>query len=402
MKAIDPTYQPPEKKFDEFPDGKYKVKGITWFTKSDKDLPIVVAQKDGKLVGRFRFKLLDSQEGPPMSLTLPEMALFAKAAGVKNIPPVPDVNYAAMVTKFMMDIANLVADKELEVEVSNGWVNSVPGMTIPEGYYHFYISDISGDKDENGKPKPKVGNWENSLYFYVTFTVEYGEGGKESPYKGVTFTESVPYAIAVIDGEADFKRDEDGAYTSESARMSKLMRLGDPDTFAGEYSPPDPHNLLPYIREKFLASCQMLKGSRVLIERKDKGVIKRRIGLIWSSLDSSDLKSETPKRLIESMGIDDRCREILVEALDKMAGAHTVINGTFELNEVGRKLAKEHFSPLKKEGIIKHGSVEELTPEEITSILTVLQEKVGSEYKEKVVALAVGFTPPVEEEDTPF
>lgn len=404
MKSIDPNYQPPEKTFASFEDGKYKVKGITWFTLDDKDRPILVAQKDGKLVGRFRFNLLDGQEGPPMSVTLPEMSLLAKAMGASRVPPVPDEGYAAMVTKFMIEIAQLVADKQTEVDVAKGWVSYVPGMVVPEGYYHFHISDIHGDKDEKGQPKPREGDW--GPYFYVVFTVDYGEGGKETPYKGLEFSELVSYGIEVVDGEADFKRAEDGSYTSEAARLSKLMRLGAPHAFGGDFSPPNPHNLLPFIRDKFLEAHQMLKGSRAVSERKNKGKVVRKLGLSWATLEMSDLAQSEPKRLIESMNPDDKARDILVEALKTLAeGKEVTILGTYNFTDVGRKVAKQYLSPLRSEGLIEHGSVETLTVDEIITILTALVNHVGPEFKERVLAVSIGFNDPapiVEEDDTPF
>lgn len=397
MKPIDPSYVPPETTFDQFPDGKYRVKGFSWFTLDDKERPILVAQKDGKLVGRLRFNLITGEDGPPMSCTLADMNLLAKAFGVTKLPNVPDESYAAMVTKYMVDLKNLCADKELEVEVSKGWVSNVPGMDVGEGLFYFTVNDVSSpEHDGQGQPIPKQGQY--GSFFFVSFQVEAGEGGKDTPYKGATFTELVNYSLKYENGELDFEKNKDGSYTASAVRLSKLMRLAAPDPFAGEFVPSNPNNLLPYMRQKFLESKRVLKGMRV---KEEKGT---RVRLNWPTLEEATGYTIEPKRLIESMGIDDKCREVLVEALDKLAGSPTVVKDSFELNEVGRKIAKQYLSPLKKEGIIAHGSIEELTPEEITSILTTLQNDVGPDYKERVVALAVGFEPPkvYEEEDSPF
>lgn len=406
MKPIDPSYVPPETTFDQFPDGKYKVKGFEWFTKDEKDRPILVAQKDGKLVGRLRFNLSTGEEGPPMSCTLADMNLLVKAFGVTKLPNLPDESYAAMVTKYMVDIRNLCADKELEVEVKKGWVNDIPGSGVPEGTYWFYISDVSSpEKNEKGEPKPKLGDY--GFFFFVTFTVD-SEKGHDSPYKGATFTELVPYGIVVNDnGEAEFEKIKEGKYagqnTGPATLLNKLMILGAPDTFGTEFTPPNPHNLLPFMKQKFLEARQMLEGQRVLIEKKVKGKQTSRIGLSWPGVKKVE-GYEAPKRLIEEMNIDDQCRQVLMEALTKLAeGKPVVMNGSFEFTDAGRAVAKKYLSPIRQEGLIEHGHPEELTPEEIVTILTTLQDKVGAEFKEKVVMLSVGFSPqPIEEDDSPF
>lgn len=404
MKPVDPNYQPPEQSFDTFPDGKVKVKGFEWFSKDDKELPILVAQKDGKLVGRLRFTLMDGEEGPPMSVTLAEMNLLAKAFGCKNLPTIPSEAYAGLITKFMIEIKNMCQDKELEVEVKKGWVNSIPGTEVPEGTYWFYISDVSSpEKNEKGDPKPKMGDY--GQFFFVTFTVD-SEKGHPSPYTGATFTELMPYAIVVNDkGEAGFETVKEGKYagqiTGEATRLNKLMILGAPDTFAQEFTPPNPYNLLPFLRQKFLESHQMLEGQRILIENKKKKTT--RIGLSWPGVKKAE-GYEAPKRIIETMGIEDKVHQVLVEAFTQKAGQPAVVNGTYELTEAGRKVAKEIISPLKSEGLVekKHQSLEELTVEEVTTILTTMGPDY-KEFKEKVVALGVGIIHLEEpEEDSPF
>jgi hypothetical protein len=301
------------------------------------------------------------------------------------VPDVPDVGYAAMVTKFMIDVKNLCADKELEVEVQKGWVNSIPGMEVPEGLFYFTIADVSSpEHDSQGQPQPKQGQY--GSFFFISFEVESGEGGKDTPYKGSKFTELVNYSLKYENGELDFEKNKDGSYTASAVRLSKLLRLAAPDPFAGEFDPPNKNNLLPYMKQKFLESKKVLKGMRI---KEEKGT---RIRLSWPTLEEASGFKVEPKRILDSMNVDDKCRHVLVEAFDKLAGQPSVSNG-FELTEAGRKVAKEVIVPLKNEGLIdkKHGSLEELTVEEITTILTTLQDKIGAEYKEKVVALGVGF-----------
>jgi len=401
MKPIDPNYQPPEQTFESFPDGKYKVKGFNWFTLDDKERPILVAQKDGKLVGRLRFNLLDGNEGPPMSVTLPEMGLLAKAFGVSKLPNSPDEGYAAMVTKYMVDIKTLCNDKELEVEVSKGWVNSIPGMDVPEGLYYFTIADVSSpEHDSAGNPVPKQGQF--GSFFFVSFEVVAGEGGKETPYRGSKFSELVNYSLKYENGELDFEKNKDGSYAASAVRLSKLMRLAAPDPFASEFVPPNPSNLLPYMKQKFLAAGKVIKGMRT---KEEKGT---RIRLVWPTLEEATgyQGQAKPGRKIDEMNVDDRCRDVLIEAMEKLSdGKPVTVNGTYDFTPAGKEVAKTYLSPLRKEGLIQHGSLGELTPEEITTILTTLSDKIGSDFKERVVMLALAIEPPVqveEEEESPF
>lgn len=417
MKSIELVpdgYEVPENTFQGFPDGKYKVKGFDWFTLDDtKQRPILVAQKDSKMVGRFRFLMptgkLDErgkevfEDGPPMSVTLNQMPLVAKAFGVdiKKLSSTPSVSQAGLVSQYMMNLQNLCkeSNKVLEVEVSKGWVNSLPGMTVAPGYYYFQVVDITGDGSGN-ELKPKKSTNEKWLdYFYIEFEVVAGEGGSQSPYNGVRFTETLSYAFMVEGDKVVTQKNKDGTWTAAASRVSRFVRLAAPEAFVVNFDPPNIHNILPYMRQHILKENKTLKGTMVKEEKGSK------VFLSWPSLEEAT-GYQAPKRMIESMDIDDKCRAVLVEALDKLAGSPTVINGSFELNEVGRKLAKEYISPLKREGIINkdHGSLEELVPEEITAILTTLVDKIGPEFRDKVVTLAVGFEPAKveQEEDSPF
>ena len=400
IELVPDGYEVPENSFSSFPDGKVKIKGFTWFTLDDKDRPILAAQKDGKLVGRCRLTLLDGEEGPPMSMTLRQMPLVAKSFGIdiKKLPVTPTESQAGLITQYMTNLKTLCnqADKVLDVDVYKGWVNSLPGMSVSPGYYYFRVVDITGDnKDEELKPlKSKKDGWLD--YFYIDFEIVAGEGGKSSSYNGVRFTESLSYAFMVEGDKLVVQKNKDGSWTAAATRISRFVKIAAPDAFVIHFDPPNIQNILPYMKKNILDENKVLKGTLVKEEKGSK------VYLSWPSLEEAT-GYEQPKRIIETMNVDDRCRHILVEALDKLAGASSVMNGSFEFTEAGVKVAKEYLSPLKKEGLIKHGHLEELTPEEITTILTTLQDKVGKEYKERVVMLGVGFEPVLEEEeDSPF
>lgn len=405
MKPIPSDYEPPATT-EKYPDGKYLVKGFEWFTLDDKQRPIIVSQKNGVLVGRLRFIRSDEKEGPPMSLTLGEMSLLAKAFGVDagKLSSTPAENQGGLISQFMTDIKNLCngTSKELTVESKDGWVNTVPGMEAPEGYFYFVLVDVSSkEKEENGDVKPQVGDY--GPYFWVGFEIVAGEGGSETPFKGARFNEIVNYAVSVgEDGKADWERSPvEKRYTAQAMRLSKLMSLTAPDLFIEDFNPPNPHNILPYWKKEALSAQKILKGSRAKEVTKDgKGAIR----LVWGSLQEVTGFAQ-PQRLIEEMDVDDKMRKVLVEALDNLADGKSTIDGTYDLSPKGLEIAKKYLSPLKKEGKIKHGALKDLTPEEVTTILTHLTEeaKLDQSYKERAIMLGVGFeAPPVEEEDSPF
>lgn len=388
---IPDDYVPPETNYDSFPDGKYHAKGIVWFSLDDNKKPILAFQKDGKLVGRLRFILTDGKEGPPMSVTLGEMALLAKVfkAKVSNPPP---ANHAGLVTQYMLELQDKLTG-DIEIEVKGGWVNSIPGMEIPSGFYYFHTVDISGD-NTGGQLKPKQGNF--GPYFFITFEIDAGEGGSETPFKGAQFTELVQFGLQSREGSLDWERvpTKDaslGAWSAGGTRMSKLVRLTAPDIKIKELTL---DSFMSAWRRQALEVKKVLKGTRM---KEEKG---NRIRLILNSLE----EASGYRRVIEEMGVEGKIRQELVNVLDKIAGAQSTVNGTYELTAAGKEIAKKYLTPLKKEGQIKHGSLEELTPEEITIIMRSLQNQglVDENVVSRVIALGVGFDEPLEEEDSPF
>lgn len=389
---IPADYVPPESTVESFPDGKYKVVSFTWFSLDDNKNPILAYQKDGKLVGRLRFILNDGKDGPPMSLTLGEMSLLAKVFGAKVSNP-PPANHAGLVTQFMVELQEK-CKKEIEVEVKGGWVNNIPGMDVPGGYFYFHLNDITGD-NTSGQLRPRTGQY--GQFFFVNFEVDAGEGGSETPFKGAQFTELVNLSVEMRDGHFDWERTKPkdgslGVWTASAVRLSNLVRLTAPTLKVKELTV---ETFLPVWRRVALEHKTVLKGNRV---KEEKGP---RVRLVWNTLEAAN----GYRRIIEEMGVEDKIRRELVTILDKLAGADSVVGNTYELTAAGKEVARKYLSPLKKEGKIKHGSLDELTPEEVTIIVKSLQEQglVEENVVGRIIALGVGFDEPlVEEEDSPF
>ena len=410
MQAIDPNYVPPENaELEKFPDGSYQAKGFTWFTLDDNTKkPILVAQKNNKLVARLRFKLVDGKQGPPMSVELGEVALLVRAFGgdISKLPVLPAENQPGMVSSYL-EVAQALSKLNVVTIISkNGWVNAngVSGMGVPEGLYYFRLVEVAPIHKDTGIVTPKEGQF--GKFFFVTFEIVAGEGGGETQFKKATFQELVSYAVTVDDsGQPDWQRTEQSKqYTSAAVRLSNLMRLTAPSLFEDEFTPPDPYNLLPWWSGIAIAENKVLGGTRV---KNEKGEIR----LMWSTLKSGDSVSVPPTAtqapLVQAAPImqqqdslaekesenlrnaDEKARAILRTVMNEMAGVETVVNNN--LNDAGKEIARKYFAPLKKGGQINNGSYSKLDFDDITVILDNLLLDNIEIYKEQLIAAGVGF-----------
>lgn len=395
MRAIPPDYEPPENEgFDKFPEGKHKVSSFEWFTLNENKQPILKTQKDMKMVGRLRFNLPDGKIGPPFSLTLGEMGLLVRAFGKDptSLPPLPELNQPIRITEYMQAIERVCQGKEVEVEVNkDGWVSSIKGFDVPEDYFYFQLSDIS-PKDEKGNPFHKEGP--HGHYFFVEFEIYFGEGGSETPYKGAKFTEIMSYAVDVGEnGKLDWARTEkEKVYTQSATRLSKLVRLTAPSMklLEQEYDFSNPHNILPDWSKHAQNDKVMLKGNRA------KNEDTRRIQLLWPSLQSVD-GYEPSKEVLNLSESDIKGRVILNDLFDYLGEEKTVQNNN--LTPTGIELAKKYISPIKQQGLVKHGSFLELDYDDVMAIFNYVEKTIVDDEKIKqlkidLIHAGVGFDAP--------
>lgn len=415
MKPIPADYVVEDNAQEAFPDGPCTINGkIEWFTKDQEGRPILVAQKNGSLVGRLRFTLSNGSDGPPMSMTLGEMPIlvhkFCGAEGVEKLPNIPKVTEAGKVSAYMTQVANLIREssKELKVKVENGWVSNF--LELPAGPYEFYVSNLSPVDKETGDPTPKEGQY--GPFFFVEFTIEGGT------YSGASFNEIVSYAVKMGEDGPEWEKTSRGEYTASAARLSKLMRLSAPDMF--EQGVPNKYNLLPYWKS-FLGEKNLMSGYRSPDE-------KGRVKLLFQTLEStnksapkespakeeSQASAEKNSAMVETE--DHKARTMLVEALNYYAGEPTVREGTFDLVGVGIEVARKYLSPMKKSkensnGFLTKGDINLLKYDEIVKIFEHLPEKdsfINGLYS-KLAGVGLGFEEETgggdwlaEEENTPF
>lgn len=93
------------------------------------------------------------------------------------------------------------------------------------------------------------------------------------------------------------------------------------------------------------------------------------------------VRYDIPELTAEYYPKSNLLKNILVDLLDLLAGKNSVKkNSTYELTKAGIVVAKTYISPLKEQGKVIHGRVEELTNDEIDNIFAyVKSEKVKLE-----------------------
>lgn len=363
MKPIPDDYEP---EYEKFPAGKYKATGIVWTSLDNRENPVLVTQND-RMVGRLSFTIAGYEEGPPMSLTVGEMALLVKAFGadIEKLPPMPSLDKPGTVSKYMRGVEELInaANKEVDIEVSDkGWVNadSVGGMNVV-GYIYFDYDDILPN-EETGEIEPIAGEWGD--YFITRWKVAGGEGGGPSPFTGATFLETFTYAIiSNEENKVDWARTSSGGYSWPAVALSRMMTLTAPSMFEEGREPENPKNLLPEWDRLAKRQMQRLKGQRA---KTKKGKIR----MDWPNVEPV---FDIPKPTIvpTQTAVSDRdveARGLLRPLLDALAGTNAFEGNTWDLTMAGTEAARTHLAPLKTRGVIPHGRIPELTAEEVMAI----------------------------------
>ncbi len=380
MEAIPNDYVPDEQERKAFPDGKYKASGIIWFTLDDRQNPVLVSQKDGRMVGRCYFKVANHEDKPPMSLELTEMALLVKAFGgdLTTLPEIPTLDKPGKVSVYMTAVEKAIEDanKEVSIEVANGWVNNnaIAGMDV-SGYVYFVFDSVVPSK--TGEIKPSEGQW--GSYFLTRWKVLAGEGGGPSPFTGALFTDLLNYAVSMEGERPDWKRTPTGGYTSNAVTLCKVMTLTAPEMFESNYVPESPYNLLPEWADKAEKRKQVLKGIR---NKNEKGKLRTDWGSVEPVYNFGEpskvepprveVSRLTPSATVSSMppGEDDeKARLILKRLLTMLTGAEAFVGDNFDTNAEGKRTAITYLGPLKTAKIVPHGMIKNMTWEHVQAIL---------------------------------
>ncbi len=389
MKPIPLDYVPPESDFEQFKDGEYFVIAARWSSLDDQDRPILVAQKDGRLVVRAHLLLEGKDDGPPYSCSLREVPLLVRAFGgdVNRLPPVPAITDAGAITSYLEKAEELlVSQKPLKVVVSNGWVNSVEGMEVPPGLFYFRICDIT-PHNKDGEPEPKQGQY--GPIFFLHLEIVAGEGGSKTPWEGAVTRELMNYAIETRVGEdgvlrPDWQRrkggDSAGAYTKAATILAHLMQYTAPVLFQDGYIHSNPNNLLPDWKREALKTKAVFKGYRA---KADKSAF---INLKWATVEpvasggfssSAPVQSSSAVRVDYAL-IDTRARILLKQLMSTLAGEDAFIGDSDNWTDAGKRVAKQWLSPLKQQQQIP-GVFRELTFEHVQRIFEYVRKEIKDE-----------------------
>lgn len=400
MRSIPTNYEPPENDFETFDDGEYKVIGLQWYSVDDQDRPILVAQKDGRLVGRAYMVLEDDVSGPPYSCELGQMGLLVKAFGgdVAQLPVVPELSQAGLVTTYMEKVQQLAVGQTIEAKVSKGWVNSLEGMQVPPGLYYYQLDSMS-PVDENGEPSLEKGEY--GKYFFIHSRILAGEGGADTPWKGAVVRDLMNYSISVDDSSGEpvpeWQKTKQGAFTKSAALLAHFMQYTGPGLFEEGYVHSDPYNLLPDWLNEAQKESIVYKGYRA--KSKDG----KYINMNWSTIEAvpgfagpkaDERTTEVNKR---QQQVEEKGREGLISFMNLLAGGEAFSNvGTLDLSQDGKVAAKKYLTPLKQKGILTTGTLSKLTFDDIMRVVenVEVEEDLAegvAKIKSQLAAAGVGF-----------
>jgi len=375
MQPIPEDYVPPESgEYETFDDGEYTVQGFDWISVNDSERPILVAQKDGRMVGRLRFKLDDGEEGPVYSLEMRSMPVLVLAfeGDVDKLPEQPSLNQPGKISAYMDIVQSLcITGKTTVVHVKDEWVRWIEGMDIV-GKYQFVLEDM-WPKDDNDEPVTREGKF--TPFITVYFRVTAGEGGSPTKYKDAYFSEIYNYAVVVNEGadgvpEIDWKRTPvEKGFTSDARRLSKLMQYTAPSMFEEGYVVSNPYNLLPeWLREVKSGELVEMKGERA---PGPKGGRVKLDGLnielvLPTVITEPEVQPPAPETVLE----DAKARDVLVTLLTVLnEGAESAfITNTLDVTSSGRETAKKYLGPLRAKGVLSHGVIKNLSFDEVQAI----------------------------------
>jgi len=369
FKPIPSNYTPPQNTFESFPDGEVQGFGIEWFSTDDQDRPILVVQKNGDRVCRYRVLMQDGTQGPPGSCGLRDVVMLVHAFGgdVKDLPTYPDESNAGAVSNYMSVAEGLTqSGKATRVVVKNGWVSYVEGSDLPVGMWNLKLVDISGTQ-ESKLPMWREGQY--GKYAYWIFEVISDASG-DTTWTGTRISQTVPYVIEADHtktppelGWVCIKGTNNATKTSKS--VSNLILAAASDFFENGWANVD--NVLPEILQSAKRTNAVFS---VLITPKQKGV-GNTMNMATATAVTKPVKIEVavPTR-------DEKARKVFIKMVNVIAGKNAFVTG-YTLNPDGVAVAKEHLAPLKMAGVIPHGDIPKFTYENVEAMVKSLQGKEG-------------------------
>ena len=342
----DPNYETPDRK--TFDDGKYKVNGIQWVTTDNAEAPIFKARKNSaSLYAVYKTLLLNGEDGPPGSVSPGEVPLLVRAFG-GDPSTLPDRTTDPTAFLIAAKTSINATGKELEVKVSGGWVQDVPGMSLPVDSYHTFELVRIFTKNEEGDFSWETGEY--GKYFVAEFSVVANLQGRPSMYDGARMAGIISYGMKVnSDGDPEFETSDKGDWTSNAVVFSKFLNAFVPAVYETTFA--DPSNILPevmaeYGKNRRRAVTQVVKNSKGRIGLNVKAFASVDDDLAPMPADESE--KELPARNVEDEVTEPETMEQIYALIDEKAGG-----GAFgkdgSLTTKGKTWCKGDFKDFLKE-----------------------------------------------------
>jgi len=363
FKPIPADYDPGEAEFATFNDGSYKARSIEWFTVDEQDRPLLVVQKNGARVARYHLILEDGTQGPPGSCSASEAKLIARAFGV-NVSQLPDYeeDHAGSVSEYLSQVEALIEqqNKVVSVKVFNGWVNSIKGAELPTGMYDVKLVSILKPKDQT------VPHWiEGKFGKYCVFTFEVTNNPE---WAGTQVTQIVSYALKAdttkTPPELGWETMKNSNDPSRGAvQMSTLITLFAPEVFSG-VTFADYENILP----EFLGYA-VKNGAVVRMLRQPNS---KNTSMLFNITTAELVTDVKVVQQVEASNPDEDARQVFKRMVSTLGGEVCFSSG-FNLNALGKKVAKEYLVPLKEKKVIGHGNIPLFTAQDVLAIAEALE-----------------------------
>lgn len=309
----DPNYESPDRK--TFDDGKYKVNGIVWVTMDDADAPIFKVRKNSAtLYSVYRMALVNGEDGPPGSVTPGEVPLLVRAFGA-DPTKLPDKESDP--TAYLISAKTLInaTMKELQVTVKGGWVQDVPGMSLPADSYHMFEISRINTKNDEGEISWIKGEY--GPFFAAEMVVVANMHGKPSMYDGARISTFVSYGMTVdAEGDPTFEKTSDGGWTSAAVATSKFLAAFVPSAY--ELSFTDPSNILPEVWEEYTRNRR--RGITMVSRNKKGRIIFNMKGLVPADTELPPMDAPEESRDVADEATEPDIMRKIYALIDEKAG----------------------------------------------------------------------------------
>ncbi len=376
--------------------GTHEVCGIEW-VKTENQFPVYVPDTYRGVVARVRFIRCDGGINPIGSFTPGELTLMVKAFGgdPKALPK--DRTTSAFLVKVEELIGKATeAGKRTTVYVNEkGWVSSVTGATMPEGFYSFQVvnaKSLDGSEPLHFMEGTKKEFKDKTIR--VTFKVTGNTLGKPTIYDGLTVTTFVSEAWdGDKNGAPSWKLTPNGAKCAAAMKMIRFISAYLPyfdhewesDPTRSEYGINELENPIVVVMDKAIK-----EGRSVPMQykpNKNGNMVVDLTTLVVDDLDSVVEETTEPEDTGDVYVVGSNIFNENFQLCEFANYIHVKCPGAFVtypvseaselvLSEVGRTWANEHFPPIwQKAGLEpKAMPISAITKEMATALLGVIND----------------------------